>query len=91
MKALEFMDILRDKFAIPWSTEGQDCSSTMGMASRSEVKRWLKMGAVEIDRVKVGMDTKLHFPILDVIFFPNGKARTTMGFFEMEGVGEDYV
>jgi len=78
MKALEFMDILREKFAIPWSTEGQDCSSTKGMASRSEVKRWLKMGAVDIDGVKVGMGTEIHFPIENIVFFGNGARRTIM-------------
>jgi len=83
MKALAFMDILREKHAIPWSTEDPTNATPDKMASRSEVKRWLKMGAVRIDGIKVGMDTEIHFPISNIIFFANGAQRTTMGPFEL--------
>lgn len=83
MNALAFMDCLREKRAIPWSTEDPTNATPDGMTSRSEVKRWLRMGAVTIDGTKVGIDTEIHFPVSDVVFFSNGAKRTTMGPFEL--------
>jgi len=91
MKALAFMDILREKHAIPWSTEDPINATSDKMASRSEVKRWLRMSAVTIDGTKVDLDTEIRFPVSDVVFFSNGAKRTTMGPFdccEIEDCGE---
>lgn len=56
-----------------------------GKASRSELRRWLKMGAVEVDGVRVTADMEVQGNIENLILFPKGKRRCTMGpfyFFE---------
>ena len=47
-------------------------------ASNSDLWRWLNMGAIIINGEKPKPKDEIEFPIRQLIFFPNGKRRTTI-------------
>lgn len=48
----------------------------IGLASNSELRRWLQNGAVVINHEKVKVDEEIDFPIFSVYLFP--KNRVTL-------------
>lgn len=57
----------------------QFCPSTQeGFASRSEKRRILEQRAVRINGAFPGPDDLIEFPVEDLVFFPNGKRKTTI-------------
>lgn len=69
MKAINFLMQLH----LPMSTE-RPCTE----ASRSEVKRWVRRGAVLFNGEAVAVDEPIDFRIISLVYFPNGKRKTTM-------------
>ena len=61
--------------SLPVSTEGGNY--LRGRPSNGEIKRWLSKGSVIINGRRPGPEDKINFPIKQLIFFPNGKRRTT--------------
>lgn len=49
----------------------------IGIASNSELKRWLTNGAVEVNGHKLLPDDEIDFPIFSIVLFPK-RARTTL-------------
>ncbi len=46
--------------------------------SNSEVKRWLKNGAVIINGKKPKPNDEIEFPITELVYFSKGKRKTTV-------------
>lgn len=60
-------------------------------ASNAELRRWLESGSVIINGEKPKPKDLVTFPVWQLIFFPNGKRRTTMQdvpSYQKEKVGE---
>jgi len=49
------------------------------MITNAEMKRLLKQKAVLINRKPVQMHDSIGLPVYELVFFPKGKRRTTMG------------
>ncbi len=47
-------------------------------ATNTEIKRWLKNGAVIINGKKPNVNDEIKIPITELVFFPKGKRKTTM-------------
>ncbi len=47
-----------------------------GVASNSELRRWLSNGAVRVNRERVGPDEEMAFPLTSVVLFPSGNTVT---------------
>lgn len=71
MKAIDY--IMGLGCVLPMSTE-RPCT----IASRSEVKRWLRKRAVLLDGIAVDVNDKVEFPVGMIVFFPKAKTKTTM-------------
>lgn len=54
-----------------WSRE------RMGLASKSEIGRWLRAGAVLVNGEVAEFNERLDFPLISLVLFPKGK-RITM-------------
>ena len=72
VKAIDYVMGLKQWCALPWSTERP------AEASRSEVKRWLRKGAVIINGKGLDVNDEVEVPVTCIVFFPNGKRKTTM-------------
>ena len=48
------------------------------VATNSELRRWFKQGAVEVNGVKVKADTPWPVPVTSLVLFPNGNRKTTL-------------
>ena len=70
MNTLQFLKQFKN---LPLSSE-KPCSKT----SNSELKRWIKGKSVLFNCETVNIDEEIDFPVHDIIFFPNGKRRTTI-------------
>ena len=46
--------------------------------SNADLKRWLTMGAITINNKRPSPLDNIELPIYELIFFPNGKRRTTI-------------
>lgn len=46
--------------------------------SNSEIKRWLKNGAVAINGKKPKPNDEIEFPITELVYFSKGKRKTTI-------------
>ena len=80
MKAWHLLQHIKAHSGLPFSTE-HPCTET----SNSELKRWFEKSAIIIDGVAVQKDAEIRMPVKELIFFPNGRRRVTMGnFFECE-------
>ena len=71
MNVLTFLNSLRP--AIPFSAE-----TPCIIASNGEIRRWCKNKAVIINNETVSWDELIDFPVFSIVFFPNGKRRTTI-------------
>jgi len=69
MTALEFLKQIKH---LPLSTE-KPCTPV----SNSELKRWIKNGSVLFNGETVDVNEEIDFPVNSIIFFPNGKRKTT--------------
>ncbi len=58
---------------LPMSTE-RPCTR----ATNSEIKRWLKKRSVVINGKRPNVSDTVEFPIIELVFFPNGKRKCTM-------------
>ena len=74
MKAWKLLQAIKAKGALPLSTE-MPCEET----SNAELKRWFTKAAILIDGEIALADDEIALPIGEVIFFPKGHRRTTMG------------
>jgi len=73
MNALTFLLELKKAWRLPLSVD----SETPTEASNSEVRRWLKNKAVQINGKRPGVCDEIVFPIFEFVFFPKGKRKTT--------------
>jgi hypothetical protein len=71
VNVLTFLNNLRP--AIPFSVE-----TPCKLASNGELRRWCKNKAVIINTETVDWDEIVDFPVFSIVFFPNGKRRTTL-------------
>ena len=71
MNVLTFLNELRP--ALPMSVE-KPCTQ----ATNSELRRWIKDGAVLFNGERVVWDEEVDFPLISLVFFPSGKRRTTI-------------
>ena len=46
--------------------------------SNSELRRWVDQKAVVINGKHVKSDDEVEFPVNSMVFFPNGKRKTTV-------------
>lgn len=60
------------------SIEGKDKDGKCKVASNSEIRRWCNDNAVLINAEPVAWDEPIDFPVFSIVFFPNGKRRTTI-------------
>ena len=75
MTALEFLKYLRGLSYLPVSASGElPCHPP----SSSEIKRWLRTGTVILNGSRAAPDNEVAFPITKLIFFPEGKRKTTI-------------
>lgn len=70
MNALQFLITLRP--AIPFSAE--KCASM----SNGELRRHIEQGGVLINNERVSVSEEIDFPVFSIVFFPNGKRKTTI-------------
>jgi len=70
MTALEF---ILDFGVIPMSVENP-CTHP----SNSEIRRWLDQSSVIINGMRPRAKDQIEFPIVQLIFFPKGRRRTTV-------------
>ena len=68
-----FLLEIRDKISLPLSIEGKH----LGQPSNGEVKRWLENKAVKINGKFPLPNDNIYHPIKELVFFPNGKRKTT--------------
>ncbi len=47
----------------------------VGVASKSELKRWIQNGALVINAEKVKWDEVMDFPLISVVLFPKKPVR----------------
>lgn len=73
MKAIDYLISLPREW-LPRSTE----RGKTGLASKSEIKRWLLNKAVIINGKTPLPQDEISFPIRELIFFPKGNKRTTI-------------
>lgn len=71
MNALTYLNNLRP--ALPYSTEKPNT-----IVSNSEIRRWIQQGSVLFNTEKVTWDEEIDFPIFSLVFFHNGKRKTTL-------------
>ena len=72
-------EFLKDFPFLPVAIErGKNRGLHYGRPSNSEIKRWLKSRSVIINGVTPLFDDEINFLVLELVFFPNGKRRTTM-------------
>ena len=71
MTAFEYLKSLP---YLPDSKEGRK----YGQPSNSEIRRWLMKKSVIINGIKPLPGDEVNFPIRELIFFPEGKSKTTM-------------
>lgn len=70
--AIKFLHELQERQWLPRLSVGVS-------ASKSDCRRWLDQGAVEVDGEIVKWDSILTFPLKSFVFFPrNQKRKTTM-------------
>lgn len=55
-----------------WSRE------RMGVASKSELRRWFDAGNVQMNAERVEWDEPMDFPLISVVIFPNGRRITLL-------------
>lgn len=58
---------------IPMSVE-DPCTTP----SKSEIRRWLDQKAVLINGKRPSHKEEVHFPIVELVFFPKGSRKTTV-------------
>jgi hypothetical protein len=71
MQALEFVLSMRP--AVPFSVE-KACE----IATNSEVRRWFKNKAIRINGASPNWNDNIKLPVTELVFFPNGKRKTTV-------------
>lgn len=71
MKLIDWLNNLRP--AIPMSSE-KPCQ----LMSQSELRRHIVSGAVLVNGEKVEVNEAVDFPVFSLVFFPNGKRKTTI-------------
>lgn len=49
-----------------------------GIASNSEVRRWIEQGAIHINGEKLGVKDQVLSIIYSLVLFPSGRRKTTM-------------
>jgi len=72
MEALEYLKSLPRNW-LPKSVE-----RGIKPPSNGDLKRWLNMEAVVINGITPKAHDKITFPIREIIFFPQGRRRTTI-------------
>lgn len=77
MKARQWLKELHQVCQFMSTSKGQD-GGKLQVASFSEVQRWAKEGAILVNGERLDLDEQMDFPIISVVFFPNGKRRTTL-------------
>ena len=73
MTAFEYLKFIKEHGYLPMSIE-RPCTE----ATNTEIKRWLKNGAVIINGKKPDVNDVVELPITELVFFPKGKRKTTM-------------
>jgi hypothetical protein len=63
MRAVEFVH----QFKV-FSREGRGAA-----ASKSEVRRWVQAGAVQVNGERLEPDEPMDFPLISVVLFPGGR------------------
>lgn len=71
MQALEFVLSMRP--SVPFSIE-RACQE----ATNSEIRRWFKNKAIRINGEFPNWDSKIQLPVVELVFFPKGKRKTTV-------------
>ncbi len=75
IKAIEF---LKSYPYLPVALKRGTGREIFGRPSNSELVRWLNDGAVVINGIKPKPNDFIEYPIKELVFFPNGKRRTTL-------------
>lgn len=79
MTALEFVLSMRPCVPMSRERKADGTAENNGLASNSEVRRWLDQSAVIINGKKPKAKEKITLPVTQLIFFPKSeKSRTTV-------------